>query len=75
MVKGDISSKEEVGELIKMFEEPHNQDINNLEALKTRNYYPRPTFPDMQFEERNQYTQASYTSYYLWMEHRRYDRV
>ncbi|RVW73466.1 hypothetical protein CK203_057923 [Vitis vinifera] len=27
-----------------------------------RNYYPRPTFPDMQFEERNQYTQASYTS-------------
>ena len=49
-----------------MFEEPHNQiiskDINNLEAFKTRNYYPRPTFPDMQFEERNQYTQASYTS-------------
>ena len=36
--------------------------INNLEAFKTRNYYPRPTFPDMQFEERNQYTQASYTS-------------
>ena len=49
-----------------MFEEPHNQtiskSINNLEAFKTRNYYPRPTFPDMQFEERNQYTQASYTS-------------
>ncbi|RVW30385.1 RING finger and transmembrane domain-containing protein 2 [Vitis vinifera] len=29
---------------------------------KDWNYYPRPTFPDMQFEERNQYTQASYTS-------------
>lgn len=62
MVKGDISSEEEADELIKMFEEPHNQIINNLEAFKTRNYYPRPTFPDMQFEERNQYTQASYTS-------------
>ncbi|KAL6338402.1 hypothetical protein AAG906_020486 [Vitis piasezkii] len=64
--KSDISSEEEADELIKMFEEPHNQiiskDINNLEAFKTRNYYPRPTFPDMQFEERNQYTQASYTS-------------
>ncbi|RVW30915.1 hypothetical protein CK203_116409 [Vitis vinifera] len=66
MVKGDISSEEEADELIKMFEEPHNQiiskDINNLETFKTRNFYPRPTFPDMQFEERNQYTQASYTS-------------
>ena len=66
MVKGDISSKEEVDELIKMFEEPYNQtvskSINNLEAFKTKNYYLRPTFPDMQFEERNQYTQASYTS-------------
>ena len=60
MVKGDISSKEEADELIKMFEEPHNQivlkSINNLEAPKTMNYYLRPTFPDMQFEERNQYT-------------------
>ena len=66
MVKGDISSDEKADELIKMFEEPHNQivlkSINNLEAPKTRNYYPRPTFPDMQYEERNQYTQASYTS-------------
>ena len=66
MVKSEISSEEEVDELIKMFKEPHNQavlkGINNLEAPKTRNYYPRPTFPDMQFEERNQYTQASYTS-------------
>ena len=66
MVKGDISSKEEADELIKMFEEPHNQtvlkSINNLEVPRTRNYYPRPTFSDMQFEERNQYTQASYTS-------------
>ena len=66
MVKGDINSEEEADELIKMFKEPYNQiiskDINNLEAFKTRNYYPRPTFPDMQFEERNQYTQASYTS-------------
>ncbi|RVW50508.1 hypothetical protein CK203_116602 [Vitis vinifera] len=62
MIKGDISSEEEADELIKMFEEPHNQIINNLETFKTRNYYPRPTFPDMQFEERNQYTQASYTS-------------
>ena len=66
MVKSDISSEEEADELIKMFKEPHNQavlsNINNLEAFKTRNFYPRPTFPDMQFEERNQYTQASYTS-------------
>ena len=66
MVKSDISLKEEVDELIKMFEEPHNQvvskSINNLEAFKTRNYYPRPIFPNMQFEERNLYTQASYTS-------------
>ena len=49
-----------------MFEEPHNQtvlkSINNLEAPKTRNYYPRSTFPKMQFKKRNQYTQASYTS-------------
>ena len=66
MVKGDISSKKEADERIKMFEEPHNQtvlkSINNLEALKTKNYYPRPTFPYMQFEERSQYSQASYTS-------------
>ena len=66
MVKSEISSEEEVDELIKMFKEPHNQavlkGINNLEAPKTRNYYPRPTFPNMQFEERNQYTQASYTN-------------
>ena len=66
MVKGDISSEEEADELIKMFKEPHNQtvlkNINNLEALRTRNYYLKPTFLDMQFEERNQYTQASYTS-------------
>ena len=47
MVKGDISSEEEADELIKMFKEPHNQIINNLEAFKPRNYYPRPTFPDM----------------------------
>ena len=66
MIKGDISSEEKVDELIIMVEEPHNQtvskSINNLEAFKTRNYYPRPTFPNMQFEERNQYTQVSYTS-------------
>ena len=32
------------------------------------NFYLRPTFPDMQYEERNQYTQASYTSgtIYVW---------
>ena len=35
MVKGDISSEEEADELIKMFEEPHNQIINNLETFKT----------------------------------------
>ena len=66
MVKGDISSEEKADELIKMFEEPHNQiiskDINNQEDFKTRNHYPRHTFPDIQLEERNQYTQASYTS-------------
>ena len=66
MVKEDISSEAEADELIKIFKEPPNQTvlriIHNQEALKTRNYYPRPTFPDMQYEEKNQYTQASYTS-------------
>ena len=66
MVKGDISSEAEADELIKIFKEPPNQIvmriIHNQEAPRTRNYYPRPTFPDMQYEERNQYTQASYTS-------------
>ena len=66
MVKGDISSEEEADELIKIFKEPPNQIvmriIHNQEALRTKNYYPRPTYPNMQYEERNQYTQASYTS-------------
>ena len=66
MVKGDISSEAEVDELIKIFKEPPNQTVmrivHNQEAPRTRNYYPRPTFPDMQYEERNQYTKASYTS-------------
>nr|CAN84177.1 hypothetical protein VITISV_023698 [Vitis vinifera] len=66
MVKGEISSEAEADELIKIFKEPPNQTvmriINNQEPPRTRNYYPRPTFPDMQYEERNQYTQASYTS-------------
>ena len=63
VIKEDISSEIEVDELIKIFEEPLNQTvlriIHNQEAPKTRNYYPRPTFPDMQYEERNQYSQAS----------------
>ena len=62
----EISSEVEVDELIKIFKEPPNQTviriINNQEPPRSRNYYPRPTFPDMQYEERNQYTQASYTS-------------
>ena len=66
MVKWDISSEAEVDELIKIFKEPPNQTviriIHNQEALRTKNYYPRPTFPDMLYEERNQYTQVSYTS-------------
>ena len=66
MVKWDISSEVEANEQIKIFKEPPNQTviriIHNQEAPRTRNYYPRPTFPDMQYEERNQYTQASYTS-------------
>ena len=66
MVKEEISSEVEDDELIKIFKEPPNQTvmriINNQEPPRTRNYYPRPTFLDMQFEERNQYTQASYTS-------------
>ena len=66
MVKRDISFEAEANELIKTFKEPPNQTImriiHNQEAPKTRNYYPRPTFPDMQYKERNQYTQTSYTS-------------
>ena len=66
MVKGDISSEEEADELIKIFKEPPNQIvmriIHNQEALRTKNYYPRPTFPDMLYEERYQYTLVSYTS-------------
>ena len=66
MVKGDISYEVEADELIKIFKEPPNQTviriINNQETLRTRNCYLRPTFPVMQYEEKNQYTQASYTS-------------
>ena len=66
MVKGDISSEAEADEIIKIFKESPNQIvmriIHNQEAPRTRNYYPRPTFPDMQYEKRNQYTQASYTN-------------
>ncbi|RVX13238.1 hypothetical protein CK203_017989 [Vitis vinifera] len=51
---------------IQITQEPPDQRIlriiHNQETPKTRNFYPRPTFPDMQYEERNQYTQASYTS-------------
>ena len=66
MVKRDISSEPKANELIKIFKEPPNQTvmriIHNQEPPRTRNYYPRLTFLDMQYEERNQYTQASYTS-------------
>ena len=66
MVKRDISSEVEADELIKIFKEPPNQTvmriIHNQEAPRTRNYYPRPTFLDIQYDERNQYTQASYTN-------------
>ena len=54
MVKGDISFEVEVDELIKIFKEPPNQTImriiNNQEPPRTRNYYPRPTLPDMQYD-------------------------
>ena len=66
VIKEEISFEAEADELIKIFEESPDQKvlriIHNHETPKTRNYYPRPTFPDMQYEERNQYTQASYTS-------------
>ena len=66
VIKEEISSKAEADELIKNFEGPPDQRvlriIHNQEAHKIRNFYPRPTFLDMQFEERNQYTQACYTS-------------
>ncbi|RVW34110.1 hypothetical protein CK203_084362 [Vitis vinifera] len=61
MVKGDISSEEEADELIKMFEEPHNQILTTWKPLRL-GITILAYFPDMQFEERNQYTQASYTS-------------
>ena len=63
MVKGDISYEVEADELIKIFEEPLDQRvlriIHNQEAPKTRNFYHKPTFPDKQYEEKNQYSQAS----------------
>ena len=66
VIKEEISFEVEVDELIKIFEESPDQKvlriIHNHETPKTRNYYPRPTFPNMQYEERNQYIQASYTS-------------
>ena len=66
VIKEEISSEAKADELIKIFEEPPDQRvlriIHNQEAHKIRNFYPRPTFPDIQYEEINQYTQASYTS-------------
>ena len=57
MVKGEISSEVEADELMKIFKEPPNQTvmriIHNQEPPRTRNYYPRLTFLDMQCEERN----------------------
>ena len=51
LVKGDISYETEADELLKIFKEPPNQTviriIHNQEAPRTRNYYPRPTFPNM----------------------------
>ena len=66
VIDEEISSVVEADELIKIFKEPPNYRIlgiiHNQETPKTRNFYLRPTFPDMQYKERNQYTQASYTS-------------
>ena len=51
VIKEDISSEAEVDDLIKIFDEPSDQRvlriIHNQEVPKTRNFYPRPTFPDM----------------------------
>ena len=66
VVDEEISSKVEADELIKIFKETPDQKIlriiHNQETLKTMNFHHRLTFPDMQYEEKNQYTQASYTS-------------
>ena len=67
VIDEEISFEVEVDELIKIFfKESQDQGVsrivNNQETPKTMNFYLRPTFPDMQYEERNQYTQASYTS-------------
>ena len=73
VIDEEISFEVEVDELIKIFfKESQDQGVsrivNNQETPKTMNFYLRPTFPDMQYEERNQYTQASYTSgtIYVW---------
>ena len=59
-INEDISSEVKVDKLIKIFEEPPNQRIlriiHNQETPKTRNFYHRLTFLDMQYEKRNQYS-------------------
>ena len=65
VVNEEISFEADVDELIKIFKESQDRVLrifHNQETPKTGNFYPRPIFPDIQYEERNQYTQASYTS-------------
>ena len=46
-----------LNKLIEIFKETQNQEISTI-----KNFYPRLTFPNMQYEESNRYTQAFYTN-------------
>ena len=55
---------ENVDQIQAIFEEQDPQ-INRIahkfkQQTKTRNYYPRPTPPDLQYEERSQIVQSKY---------------
>lgn len=46
--------------------------FQNRSYHKLQNYYPRPTYPDIQTKERGKFVQNSFTTYvrHLWMEFR-----
>ncbi|XP_059663551.1 uncharacterized protein LOC132309243 [Cornus florida] len=53
----EIGTDTKIDEITEVFQ---NQHVNTLEPTSSRNYYPRPTFPDLQIEERGQFSQAAY---------------
>lgn len=57
-----IESESEADYIIKTFQDNKEPNINAIKhtVRPIKNFYPRPTFPDMQIEERGRYHQASY---------------